>query len=145
MVLLVPMLALATFLGVVGLVISGAADVVVGVHRRVRKRGWSPLLAQGGIELVLAVLLAGAPFVAADHAERSNDWVDVDGDGMADPMVNGSYDWVDVNGGDFARAWGALGGVLVAPAAVALYGLSKRPDRSDVRREVRPVSSPEAR
>ena len=92
------------------------------------------MLAQGGIELVLAVLLAGAPFVAADHAERSNDWVDVDGDGMADPMVNGSYDWVDVNGGDFALCMGPLGGVLVAPAAIVLYGLSKRPNRSDVRR-----------
>lgn len=103
------------------------------------------MLAQGGIELALAVLLAGAPFVAADHAERSNDWIDVNGDGMADPMVNGSYDWVDVNGGDFARAWGALGGVMVAPAAVALYALSRRPDPSDVRRDVRPVSSPETR
>ncbi len=103
------------------------------------------MLAQGGIELVLAVLLAGAPLVAANHAERSNDWVDVDGDGMADPMVNGSYDWLDVNGGDFARAWGALGGVMVAPAAIALSALSKRPDPSDVRREVRQQSSPETR
>lgn len=47
---------------------------------------------------------------------------------MADPMVNGCYDRLDVNGGDFARMWAGLAAVIVAPAALALYALSRLPD-----------------
>jgi hypothetical protein len=127
MVMLIPVLALATIVGVVGLVISGFAHVVMGVIAGCRKQRSLPWLVMGALQLLLVVLLTAAPFVAADRAERSNDWVDDDGDGMLDPMANGSYDWVDVNGGDFAVAWGALSGGMVAPVALALYVLSKSP------------------
>jgi len=50
---------------------------------------------------------------------------------MADPMENGSYDWVDVNGDDFGRTWATIVGVMLAPAALALYGLSRLPEPSD--------------
>jgi hypothetical protein len=129
--LLVLLLGFATFFGVLGLAIDGAFCVVIGAHSWLRKRQpCLPCLAKGGIELLLASLLSWTPFAAADHAERSNDWIDVDSNGMADPMVNGSYDWVDVNGGDFGRTWAMLTAVMGTPAALALYALSKRSDPS---------------
>lgn len=46
-------------------------------------------------------------FAIGALAEAQNGWVDVDGDGMLDGFVNGSYDWVDLNGGDWLRGgWG---------------------------------------
>jgi hypothetical protein len=132
-VLLIPVVGFATIVGVLGLAISGVAHVVMGIHGLLRKQRWLAWLAEGGIELVLVILLTRAPFVAVDQAERSNDWVDVDSDGMLDGFANGSYDWLDINGGDFAFGWARLIALIVTPAALGLYALSKLPDPSDDR------------
>ena len=78
------------------------------------------------VKLGTALLLVPAPFIAADLAERSNDWVDADGNGFLDPWVNGAYDWVDINRGDWLRYWGAMSIAVVGVSAVVLYGLRQR-------------------
>jgi hypothetical protein len=57
------------------------------------------------LSLAVALGLATAPVIAAERAEARTGWMDVDGDGMQDGLVNGSYDWLDVNGDAFAASW----------------------------------------
>ena len=125
-VLLIPVLGLATALGVLGLAVSGVANVVIGIHRRLNSRPCLRSLAKGGVELLLAGLLVWVPFVAVHRAESRNDWVDEDHDGMFDGMANGEYDWLDVVGGDFGRTWAALAVVIVTPAGLALHALHEK-------------------
>jgi hypothetical protein len=65
------------------------------------------------VRMVVVVSIPVLAVVFADVAERRNGWVDVDGNGMLDPMINGSYDWFDINGGDWVRMWGTATFVIV--------------------------------
>ena len=112
-------LGIVTIFGVLILVISGLAEAVEAVFRRLKRRERRSTVTQGLLKLVLAALLTYAPFVAADRAERSHHWVDVDGNGILDPMENGAYDWVDINGGTFALTWAVVSLSAVGAAALA--------------------------
>lgn len=66
------------------------------------------------VRVLVIVSIAASALVFADVAEGRNEWVDTDGNGMLDPMVNGGYDWFDINGGDWVRMWGVASLVIVA-------------------------------
>ena len=123
-------LGIVTIFGVLILVLSGLAEAVEAVFRRLKRRERRSTVLQGLLKLALAALVTYAPFVAADRAERSNHWVDVDRNGMLDPMENGSYDWVDVNGGTFVLTWAFLSLTAVGAAALASRRLSQHSHRS---------------
>jgi hypothetical protein len=103
------------------------------IPRLGRSRSSTSLLI-GVVKLGTALLLVPAPFIAADHAERNNSWVDADGNGILDPMANGSYDWWDISLGDCLRYWGALNIAVFGTSAAVVYALgqrgNKRPQRT---------------
>ncbi len=75
------------------------------------------------IVLAISALLMVLAFpVSARRAKSQNSWSDVDGDGMLDGFVNGSYDWLDVNLSDFARTYVATT-LLIAGAAILVLRL----------------------
>jgi hypothetical protein len=110
----------------VWLAVAGGAETLAAMIPRVRRSRSSTSLLVGVVKLGTALLLVPAPFVAADLAERSNDWVDADGNGILDPWANGAYDWWDSNRGDWLRYWGALSIAVMGVSAVLLYALRQR-------------------
>jgi hypothetical protein len=128
--------ALASPFVFVWLLVSGGAETLAARIPRLGRSRSSTSLSIGLVKLGTALLLVPPPFIAADLAERSNSWVDADGNGFLDPWSNGSYDWWDINRGDCLRYWGALNIAVLGASAVLVYALgqrgSKRPQRSEV-------------
>ena len=116
---------LVAFLAAIGGVIAFAGLVIGSVVELVRaawRRSTSSVL-NAIVGLLGAAGLFFASRFAAVLAERRNHWVDRDGSGMQDPMVNGGYDWFDIN----LETWGeyaaiglviVLGAVAIARAAI---------------------------
>lgn len=94
---------------------GAVADLFVRVARRDDR---PPATATIGKALFAASVVA-SPFLTARLVSERNGWIDADGNGLLDPLVNGSYDWFDINGGDFVRLWGLLSGVLLIGWAIA--------------------------
>jgi len=111
-------LAVATMVGFVELLLSGCVEAFGALGRVVFGRASDGSLARGALRLGLAVLVAAAPFNAVDRAERSNDWADEDGNGLLDPNDDGPYYWMDVNGADLVGTWAVIGVVLTGAAAL---------------------------
>lgn len=80
----------------------------------------------GAVKLVTAILLGTGPWVTGWFAERRNNWVDADDDGLLDPFVSGNYDWMDVNGGTFALSWAIFTYGLLALMLTAAFALQRR-------------------
>ena len=90
-------------------------------RRRARPGQPSPSGALAIVHLLAAAALFVVPRIAGTWAENATGWVDLDDDGMLDPMANGGYDWVDINGGAFFRYAGLLCFAILLVVGTAHY------------------------
>lgn len=113
-------------LGGVVLAVSGLARVSLGRTPQLPEVRPALVRTEGLTRVVLSPLPVLTGWVAVPIAERRNDWVDEDGNGMLDPFANGQYDWMDLNGGDWLLTWGLMNAVLAVGAVVLLTFADQR-------------------
>ncbi|MEO1063686.1 MAG: hypothetical protein AAFZ07_19900 [Actinomycetota bacterium] len=127
------LLAGMAFLVVFSTVLASLAFVV----RAALTRSGQHLL-QSSVLAIGALLMVLALPISVHRAESQNAWRDVDGDGMLDGFVNGSYDWLDINLSTFARTYLALTLAIAALAVLALRSLALRRAHNDEQSAITP-------